>query len=66
MAHIGQAINDSHLFWYNDKVGELILTEVWKNLHSSYMDNNQLYIVPSEEAKAITLFKSFGYTISFS
>lgn len=66
MAHIGQASNNPHLFWYNDKLGELILTEIWKNLHCGYMDDNQLLIIPEEEDKAIKLFAEFGYVISFT
>ena len=65
MAHIGQATNDSNLFWYNDRIGMVILTDIWRNLRKSPMDDNQLWIHPEEREKAKELFAAFGYKVDF-
>lgn len=65
MAHIGQAINDLSLFWYNDRTGMVILTDIWRNLRKSSMDDNQLWIHPEEREKAKELFAEFGYKVDF-
>lgn len=64
MAHIGQATNNSHLFWYNDIIGRLILTDIWRNLRKSPMDDNQLQIHPDEAELASILFEERGYLVT--
>ncbi len=64
MAHIGQATNNSHLFWYNDIIGRLILTDIWRNLRKSPMDDNQLLIHPDEVDLASILFEERGYLVA--
>ena len=65
MAHIGRATNNPSLFWYNDRIGMVILTDIWRNLHKSSMDDNQLWIHPEEREKAKEQFALFGYHIEF-
>lgn len=65
MAHIGQSINNPCLFWYNDRIGMVILEDIWRNLYKSQMDDNQLLIHPEERQKAKELFASFGYKVDF-
>lgn len=65
MAHIGQAINNPCLFWYNDRIGMVILEDIWRNLYKSPMDDNQLCIHPEEREKAKELFAAFGYKVDF-
>lgn len=65
MAHIGRATNNPDLFWYNDKIGKVILMDIWRNLYKSPMDDNQLLIHPEERQKAKELFASFGYKVDF-
>ena len=65
MTHIGQSINNPCLFWYNDRIGMVILTDIWRNLYKSGMDDNQLLIHPEEREKVKELFASFGYKVDF-
>jgi len=65
MAHIGQSINNPCLFWYNDRIGMVILEDIWRNLHKSPMDDNQLLIHHEEKQKAKELFAAFGYKVDF-
>ena len=65
MAHIGRATNNPDLFWYNDRIGRVILMDIWRNLYKSPMDDNQLLIHPEERQKAKELFASFGYKVDF-
>lgn len=65
MAHIGRATNNPGLFWYNDRIGMVILMDIWRNLYKSQMDDNQLLIHPEEREKAKELFAAFGYKVDF-
>ena len=65
MAHIGQSINNPCLFWYNDRIGMVILEDIWRNLYKSPMDDNQLLIHTEEKQKAKELFAAFGYKVDF-
>lgn len=65
MAHIGRATNNPDLFWYNDRIGMVILMDIWRNLYKSPMDDNQLLIHLEERQKAKELFASFGYKVDF-
>lgn len=65
MAHIGRAINNPDLFWYNDRIGMVILVDIFHNLDKSPMDDNQLLIHPDERQKARKLFAAFGFDVHF-
>lgn len=52
------------LFWATDKVGELILIEIWNGLQMSPMDDGQLLVHRDEREKAQALFKEYGFTFN--
>lgn len=65
MAHIGRATNNPDLFWYNDRIGMVIMVDIFHHLDKSPMDDNQLWIHPEEREKAKELFAAFGYKVDF-
>ena len=64
VAHIGQASNNSHLFWYNDIWGKAMFDYIWTRI-PCYRDENQLSVLPGGEEKAKAAFAEFGYDIQF-
>lgn len=52
------------LFWATDKVGELILIEIWRELQMSPLDDGQLLVHRDEREKAQALFKEYGFTFN--
>ena len=64
MAHIGQATNNKHLFWYNDAWGKALFDTIWLDV-PCYRDENQLVVYPWGEEQAKLAFAKFGYCIEF-
>lgn len=52
------------LFWATDKVGELILIEIWRELQMSPLDDGQLLVHRDEREKAKKLFSEYGFTFN--
>lgn len=64
MTHIKQSLRNPNLFWATDKIGYIILENIWWNLQISSMDDEQLLIHKDEREKAMKLFSEFGFTFN--
>lgn len=67
MIHIAQSVKNPDVFWATDKIGELILIDIWRNLQKSVLEddfNLMLIIHVEEREKAKKLFSEYGFTFN--
>lgn len=67
MTHITQSVKNPDMVWATDKIGELILIDIWRNLQKSVLEdvfNLMLIIHVEEREKAKKLFLEYGFTFN--
>lgn len=64
MTHITQSVKNPDMVWATDKIGELILIDIWRELQMSPLDDGQLLVHRDEREKAQALFKEYGFTFN--
>lgn len=64
MTHITQSVKNPDMVWATDKIGELILIDIWRKLQKSVLDDGQLLVHRDEREKAQALFKEYGFTFN--
>lgn len=64
---IKQSLKNPDIVWATDKIGELILIDIWRKLQKSVLkdDFNLMLIIHVEEReRAEKLFSEFGFTFN--
>lgn len=67
MTHITQSVKNPDMVWATDKIGELILIDIWRKLQKSVLEddfNLMLIIHVEERERAKKLFSEFGFTFN--
>ena len=67
MTHITQSVKNPDMVWATDKIGELILIDIWRKLQKSVLEddfNLMLIIHVEERERAKKLFLEYGFTFN--